>query len=259
VNAAPSPTADRRRYVEGAPHLKHSSVRSLYLELVAEVLETSPRPPAVLDLGAGRGGASLPFLEAGAHVTAVDESDEELSHLRAAAARFGERLELRHGDATELVSVLGSDFDVVVASSFLHHVPDYLEFVRAALRLLRPGGQLLVFQEPLRHDSLPPGTLAVTRAAYAAWRVRQGDVAGGLRRRLRRARGIYRDDDPEDAVEYHAMRGGLDHDALVTLLEREGLSVRFVRYFSTQSPLFQRLGERLGLESTFALVGRRPA
>jgi SAM-dependent methyltransferase len=259
VNAAPTLTADRRRYVEGAPHLKHDSLRSLYLRLVRDVLDGSSQPPAVLDLGAGRGDASLPFLEAGARVTAVDESEEELGHLRSAGAAFGERLDLRCGDAVRIVSALESEFDVVVASSFLHHVPDYLEFVRSTLRLLRPGGWLLVFQEPLRYDSLSRGSFVVTRVAYAAWRVRQGDLTGGLRRRVRRARGIYREDDPDDSLEYHAIRGGVDHDALVSLLEREGLSVRSIRYFSTQSRVFQRLGERLGLESTFALVARQPA
>jgi hypothetical protein len=152
---------------------------------------------------------------------------------------------------------LDPHFDVIVASSFLHHVPDYLAFVRRATQVMSPHGVFFSFQDPLRYAGLPVSTLVFARMAYAAWRVRQPDVLGGLSRRARRARGISVESCPEDWIEYHATRGGVDADAVVAVLQDEGFQPRVTKYFSTQSGVFQRLGERLGLETTFAVLAVR--
>ncbi len=57
-----------RKYIDGAPHIKHASLRKLYGELVVQVFDTAKQQvdvPKVLDLGAGEGSVKLPFLELG--------------------------------------------------------------------------------------------------------------------------------------------------------------------------------------------------
>jgi hypothetical protein len=139
----------------------------------------------------------------------------------------------------------------------LHHVPDYTGMIDAAIALLRPYGQFFSFQDPLRYNSLGRPTLLLSTIAYFWWRAFQGDLAGGVKRRLRRSRGIYLDDSVHDNAEYHVTRSGVDQDAIRRLLEERGFACRDVRYFSTQSRLFQPVGTALGLHTTFALIARR--
>jgi SAM-dependent methyltransferase len=215
--------------------------------------------PHVLDLGAGQGAATIPFLELGASVTAVDDSEEQLDRLRARCRPFGPRLTIVRADAAEFVWQGGRRYDSAVLSSFLHHVPDYAAFLGAvADERLEPRSHVLTFQDPLLYRSLGRPTRAFGALAYASWRLRRGDVVGGLRRRARRSRGVWRDDCPQDVVEYHATRGGVDQDAVVEALVSRGYRCRMERYFSTQSGAFQAVGDALGLLNTFAVVAHRP-
>lgn len=66
--------------LDGAPPPEHSALRNLYAELVGRVFDwaaTHNSTPQVLDLGAGEGSATLPLLEFGAQVTAVDISENQ--------------------------------------------------------------------------------------------------------------------------------------------------------------------------------------
>jgi len=250
--------AEARAYVEGAPHLKHANLRDLYARLVAETMADARAAGIttvdVLDLGAGQGDASIPFLAHGARVTAVDDSPAQLARLR---EQGHAHLTIVEDDAARFLESSGSTYDVLVFSSFLHHVPDYVGLLRRAITMLRPAGQVLTFQDPLEYRSLPLATSAYSKLAYFSWRVRKGDVIGGLRRRARRAVGIWYDDCPEDVIEYHATRGGVDHRAVREALEESGFEVTVTRYFSTQDRMFHQLGTRLHLENTFALRARR--
>ncbi len=213
--------------------------------------------PRVLDLGAGEGSVTLPLLELGARVTAVDVSAAQLEALRKRCEAFGERLEVRCRTSTDVLESETEPYDVIVANSFIHHVPDYLGMIERALPLLAPGGQFFSFQDPMRYDLLSPFTRRFSTFAYLFWRVRKGDLREGAKRRLRRRRGIFLDDCPQDFEEYHATRNGVDHQAILDLLTRQGFRSRVVMYFSTQSPTFQRLGSRLRLRNTFAILAQR--
>lgn len=249
-----------RGYVDGAPHIKHASLRSLYGELVAEVYDAasrSGRVPEVLDLGAGEGSVTIPFLELGARVTAVDLSESQLSGLRSKCSGFEDRLQVKCQDVLEVLKNAPHGYDIIVANSFLHHVPDYLGLVRAAVVRLSPSGQFFSFQDPVRADSIGRAGRLYCSAAYCSWRLFKGDLLGGVLRRLRRSRGVYLEDCPEDNAEYHAVRSGVDQDAIAQLLRESGLQCRVIRYFSTQSRLFQSLGTLIGITNTFAVVASR--
>lgn len=261
ANAAAYDSAAARAYAEGAPHLKHARLRSLYAELVVQVYdrvaEGNPSP-RVLDLGAGEGSATLPFLELGARVTAVDLSESQLEVLQARCGEHHDRLEVRCEDIEETLSAHEASFDIVVANSFLHHVPDYMSVVRRSAALLRPGGCFFCFQDPMRYDSLGFFTHAFGRLAYLPWRLRRGDVIGGLKRRLRRRRNIYLEASVHDNAEFHVVRNGLDQTEISRLLEGQGFDCQTIRYFSTQSRPFQTFGMALGLKNTFSVIARKP-
>lgn len=248
--------------LSGAPHLRHPSLGARYERHARRLLAaaTAVSPPTVLELGAGDGRTTMPFLEAGADVVAVDVSQAQLDRLRRSAERIGASVRTIEADAADALRTLRQEartFDVVSATSFLHHVPDYLAVLEDAVSLLGPSGAVGTFQDPLRYSGRGRATRAFVRLAYAAWRLREGDRLGGVRRRLRRTISGLDDARAEDALEFHAQRGGVDEDAVAALLRGHGLAVDVERYFSTQSPFFQALGERLGLETSFAVVAVR--
>ncbi len=254
---------DVEAYIDGAPHIKHASLRRLYGKLVIEVYDEAARhaaTPTVLDLGAGEGSVTLPFLELGAHVTAVDISSNQLNELREKCRRHSDRLEVHCQDINETLQNPTQKYDIVAVNSFLHHIPDYLSLIDKCTTLLNPHGIFFSFQDPLRYDSVALPSRVFTDIGYFLWRLSRGskgDVIGGIRRRLRRRRGIYLEDCYSDNAEYHITRNGLDQNAIQSLLRERGFDCRLISYYSTQNSVFQPIGAALGLRNCFGLIARR--
>jgi SAM-dependent methyltransferase len=248
------------KLVERSPHLKHASVRQLYEKLVLQVFSAAQghaNVPRVLDVGAGDGSATLPFLQLGARVTAVDMSESQLEVLREKCRAFSDKLEVRLGTVGEILNQTKDRYDIITMNSFLHHVPDYLGTIREAVKVLQPRGQFFSFQDPLRYDTLAGGSLFFSRISYFGWRLFQGGYVRGLKTRLRRIRGVYISGSEEDDGEYHVTRNGVDQDAIAKYLESDGFSCQLVPYFSTQGAPFQVIGEYLGVKNTFGIVAQR--
>jgi len=249
-----------KEYADGSPHIKHASLRTLYGELVVQVFDFSRKhtdTPRVLDLGAGEGSVTLPFLELGAKVVAVDISESQLAALRTKCANFGNMLEVRCEEIGVTLENKSQHYDIIVANSFLHHLPDYLGMIREAIQVLNPSGQFFCFQDPLRYETVGKATAVFSKLAYFSWRVFKGDVIGGLMRRVRRARGVYLEDSMHDNAEYHITRDGVDQNAIYELFAKNGFECDIVPYFSTQSRFFQTLGAFLGMKNTFAIIARK--
>ena len=260
ANIAAYDSDETRKYIDGAPHIKHSSLRKFYSRLLVQIFDSSKKHtkmPKVLDLGAGEGSVTLPFLELGAKVTAVDISGSQLDALKTKCKHFGEMLEVRCEDIKDTLINSDEKYDIIVLNSFLHHVPDYLGVIRETIKILNPHGHFFSFQDPLSYDSLGKGTMIFSKAAYFSWRVFKGDLMGGLKRRLRRARGIYLDDSIHDNTEYHLTRNGVDQEAIYKMFKEFGLDCNIVSYFSTQGSLFQSIGTILGIKNTFAVIARK--
>lgn len=243
-------------YREHQPHLRHSDLHELHERCIDELMQGLRPCPTVLDLGAGDGASTQSFLTRGAVVTAVDLSEVQLQNLRARCGSAEGRLKTVCGDALASLQWLGT-FDVVVASSFLHHVPDYVALVAQALDHVSPVGRFFSFQDPLRYDTLSRSTYAFSNGSYFAWRLFQGDLLRGLQTRIRRARGIYGPGRVEDDAEYHVTRNGVDQNRLADVARARGFAVRAIHYFSTQSSFLQRIGTQLGVANTFALIALR--
>lgn len=95
-----------RNYIDGACHIKHAMLRKLYGELVIQVYDAARSfvsQPKILDLGAGEGSATLPFLELGAKVTAVDISESQLDMLKNRCSSFAKNLSVYNGNVIDAI------------------------------------------------------------------------------------------------------------------------------------------------------------
>ncbi|MGE2718905.1 class I SAM-dependent methyltransferase [Mycolicibacterium celeriflavum] len=93
----------------------------------------------VLEAGCGEGyGANL-IADVARRVIGLDYDEATVAHVR---ARYP-RVDMRHGNLAELPLADGS-VDVVVNFQVIEHLWDQGQFVRECLRVLRPGGCLLM-------------------------------------------------------------------------------------------------------------------
>ena len=150
-----------------------------------------------------------------------------------------------------------AQYDVILLISVIHHIPDYLEVItRLCDSVLRPGGTVVTFQDPVWYPRQKRRERALSWAAYFAWRITQGEFRRGMATRFRRLRGVYSESNASDLVEYHVVRQGVDDVALADLFRARFAEVEVDRYFSTQSPQLQLICEKRLPPNTFGIVAR---
>ncbi len=105
----------------------------------------------VLDMGCGAGRHAFEMYKRGADVIALDMDADELATVSEwfAAMReegsvpLGAEADVKQGDALDLPFPDG-EFDRVVASEVLEHIPDDERAISELVRVLRPGGTIAV-------------------------------------------------------------------------------------------------------------------
>jgi len=97
-----------------------------------------------LEIGIGC-GPTLPFYPPGVHLTGIELSDVALEVSIRRARGLGINATLRQGDAIALPYAEGH-FDTVVFCFVLCTIPDDRRAVAEAVRVLRPGGRLLLVE-----------------------------------------------------------------------------------------------------------------
>jgi len=138
----------------------------------------------MLDIGTGP--AHIPLIVCDrlpdCTVLAVDLAPTMLAiagrHLSGSPHR--DRIELRLGDAKSL-ELPDASFDAVFSNTILHHMTDPRPFLREALRVLRPGGALLI------RDLYRPGSEAELDHLVATHAASAGPVGRELLRASLRA------------------------------------------------------------------------
>jgi SAM-dependent methyltransferase len=111
-----------------------------YRQLVREMARrTGGRSLAFVDVGSGRGG-----LLAAAKLEGAEAVGLELSHAMVEYARQRYGVEVIPQSIEEFVEGRAAAFDAVVLNAVLEHVHDPDAMMRAAARLVRPGGILYI-------------------------------------------------------------------------------------------------------------------
>jgi tocopherol O-methyltransferase len=126
-------------------------------QMVKELLQHAqhyglPAAPKVLDVGCGMGGTSCYLTKnlPGAHATGVSLSTEQIKMCKEHAAKAGvsERTRFLEGDGEKLTELLGAEahgtFDAVWISEALSHFPHKDVFFAEAVKMLKPGGKLVL-------------------------------------------------------------------------------------------------------------------
>lgn len=150
-----------------------------------------PRPGAVLlDVGCGTGEDVLALADLVAPGGRVLGLDRSATMLEEARRRVGDRPDVgfREGDAADL-PLPDADLDGARAERVLLHVDDPAAVVREMLRVVRPGGRVVVAEpdwSTLVIDAPDPATGRVVAGAASA-RFRSPFVGQTLRRLLRQA------------------------------------------------------------------------
>jgi ubiquinone/menaquinone biosynthesis C-methylase UbiE len=118
-----------------------------------------------LEIGAGTGFFSLNLRQAvvldEVHVTDISPGMVEAAERN--AERLGFAIEGRTADAERLPYEDGT-FDIVVGHAVIHHLPDVEQAFREMLRVLKPGGRVVICGEPTRY-----GDFVARRLSRATW------------------------------------------------------------------------------------------
>jgi ubiquinone/menaquinone biosynthesis C-methylase UbiE len=123
--------------------LRDPKIRDAWQRLLLEYLP--PAPGAVADLGCGTGSLSVLLAEAGYTVTGLDSSPLMLREARAKArgARVNARFVTSDAAAPELPA---GSFGIVLARHVLWAMPDIGAVLGSWVKLLRPGGTLVLIE-----------------------------------------------------------------------------------------------------------------
>jgi ubiquinone/menaquinone biosynthesis C-methylase UbiE len=129
--------------------------------------ELPPAPAAIADLGCGTGTLSVLLAAEGYAVTGLDFAPQMIRAARAKARAAGvsARFELSNAAAPTLPA---ASFDVVLARHVLWAMPDTGAALAAWLRLLLPGGTLLLIEGRWSTGSDGPGVGLTAREAGRA-------------------------------------------------------------------------------------------
>jgi 2-polyprenyl-3-methyl-5-hydroxy-6-metoxy-1,4-benzoquinol methylase len=132
-------TFDEKRFAGPIGELVAGTQARVLANMIGRIHERD-----ILDVGTGTGRAALLFARGGAHVTAVDASEEMLAVARQRAVEQGVKVRFQVGD----VHALGfpeRSFDAVVCLRVLMHTPDWR---RSVAELCRVAERLVIVDYP---------------------------------------------------------------------------------------------------------------
>ena len=152
--------APKRRTEERATQLtraRYDRIAGIYDRLETRsfqqwrtVLWERVQGPRVLEIGVGT-GKNMPFYQKGWQITALDLSPRMLEQAKRRAEREHLEVDLLLGDAQAL-PFADASFDTVIATFVFCSVPDPVQGLREAARVLAPLGQLLLLEHVLSEN-----------------------------------------------------------------------------------------------------------
>lgn len=136
-------------------------MRPVYRRVAADVVTAAPQGASVLDVGTGPGRllVEIARLRPDLRLTGLDPASDMVETARRNLADVAETATAVTGDVADLPFDDGS-FDVIVSSLSLHHWADPAAGASELARVLRPGGQLRVYDlKSAPFDALQQGPL----------------------------------------------------------------------------------------------------
>ena len=113
----------------------------LHDQIAEKIQREVPAGAKVLDLGAGEGALSARLVDLGYQVTAVDKDQDSF---KCEEATFS-RIDFDSADEiTQLVKQHEDAFDAVLGIEVIEHVQDQWQYVRQLLKMVKPGGMVLI-------------------------------------------------------------------------------------------------------------------
>ena len=111
------------------------------------------KPLNIVDIGAGNGWLSYRLTLRGHRCAAVDLLDNRWDGLGAASRYFAHLASPFALVQAEMDRIPFADgqFDLLIFNASFHYSTDYVQTTREALRLLRPGGSIVVLDTPYYH------------------------------------------------------------------------------------------------------------
>lgn len=134
------------------PHIADEPWRSIGASFDAMVADIDFAGMTVLDIGAGRPWAAKQFALRGATAMAIDVNAHPVVGLgrgREMMREAGVEITLLVGDS-ESLPVADEQLDVVFISAAMHHTNYLRRLAREMARVLKPGGSVLIINEPAR-------------------------------------------------------------------------------------------------------------
>jgi ubiquinone/menaquinone biosynthesis C-methylase UbiE len=143
------PVADRYDDTRGYPDDVPQRIAAGMMRVAPLAAGTS-----LLEIGIGTGRIALPLLRAGVNITGVDISALMVNRLRAKLAQE-QAAESAHAWGTLTIEMADmtalpfadDSFDAAVGVHVLHLVPEWRKALNETLRVIRPGGALLIGQD----------------------------------------------------------------------------------------------------------------
>ncbi len=173
-------------------------------EAQARLLPANLSGRDTVELGCGTGYVSAWLARRGARPVALDNSATQLATARRLQDQFGLRFPLIHASA-EQVPLAGASFDLAISEYGASIWCDPYAWIPEAVRLLRPGGQVIF----------------LVNSVLLMLTVPEQDGVPATEHLLRPYFGMHRFEWPEDdSVEFH-----LGHGDMIRLLRRCGLEI----------------------------------
>ncbi|MEU6832501.1 class I SAM-dependent methyltransferase [Nocardia beijingensis] len=123
------------------------AVREMTPTLFDDIVAQLDHGAQVLDVGCGGGQLAVGLATTGTtlRLTGIDLSPQQVRRARKRGAPLGSRIQFREGSAMDLPFPDGA-YDAVISSGSIKHWPNQRKGLAEMIRVLRPGGLLLVIE-----------------------------------------------------------------------------------------------------------------
>lgn len=119
-----------------------------------------------IELGCGGGQFGIALSKAGATVTGVDISSEQLAHARTLAADHGEAIDFIEASVTDMPMIEEGTYDLAFSAFAFQWVKDLSACFSEAHRVLKPGGRFVFSVDHPLYRCLDPETGDLTTSYF---------------------------------------------------------------------------------------------